>query len=134
MAIQKKSIYKRAEILLPSFFSLFALVNNGIPLWFRCFKGNNNPEAFKLSLINEGISYVHNLFKDKNCDIIYLADRWFNFCGIIQHIDSLGDTYCIRTKSNISISIDNYEYSDMISTIADIEPFFSKSKYISSSL
>ena len=39
-------------------------------------------------------------------------------------IDSLNDTYCIRTKSNISIHIDNYEDSDMIETIADIEPTF----------
>jgi hypothetical protein len=104
----------------------------GIPLWFRCFKGLDNADAFKLSLINQGISYVHNLFKDKKCNIIFLADRWFNFREIMQHIDSLGDNYCIRTKSNVSIEIDNYEYSDMISTIADIEPFFSKSKYFDS--
>lgn len=104
----------------------------GIPLWFKCFKGINNPDAFKLSLINEGISFVHNLFKDKKCNLIFLADRWFNFREIMQHIDSLGDIYCIRTKSNISIKIDNYEYSDMISSIADIQPFFSKSKYFDS--
>jgi hypothetical protein len=104
----------------------------GIPLWFRCFKGVDNADAFKLSLMNQGISYVHNLFKDKKCNLIFLADRWFNFREIMQHIDSLGDTYCIRTKSNVSIEIDNYEYSDMISSIADIEPFFSKSKYFDS--
>ena len=104
----------------------------GIPLWFRCFKGTDNPDAFKLSLMKQGISYVHNLFKDKKCNLIFLADRWFNFREIMQHIDSLGDTYCIRTKSNIAIKIDNFEDSDMISTIADIEPLFSKSKFFDS--
>ena len=104
----------------------------GIPLWFRCFEGNNDPDAFSLSLIKDGISYIHNLFDNKNFNLIFLADRWFNFCDIMQHIDSLGHTYCIRTKSNISIHIDNYEYSDMISSIADIEPFHSKSMYFDS--
>ena len=101
-------------ILLPSFLSLLELVNNGIPLWFRCFKGNNDPNAFSLSLINQGISFVHDLFKDKNCKLIFLADRWFNFREIMQHIESLSCTYCIRTKTNVAIEIDNYEYSDMI--------------------
>ena len=104
----------------------------GIPLWFRCFKGIDNSEAFKLSLINQGISYVHTLFNGKKCNIIFLADRWFNFREIMQHIDSLGDTYCIRTKSNVSIEIDNYKDSDMIASISDIEPLFSKSLYFDS--
>lgn len=115
------------EILLLSFLFLLELVNNGIPLWFRCFKGNNNPDAFSLSTINQGISFVHDLFKNKNCNLIFLADRWFNFREIMQHIDSLSCTYCIRTKTNVSIEIDNYEYSDMIAYISDIEPLFSKS-------
>lgn len=104
----------------------------GIPLWFRCFKGIDNPDAFKLSLINEGISFVHSLFKNKNCNLIFLADRWFNFREIMQHIESLGDTYCIRTKSNLSIHIDNYKDSNMIAHISDIEPLFSKSLYFDS--
>ena len=116
-----------AGILLLSFSSLFVSVNSGIPLWFRCFKGNDNPQAFSLSLIKEGISFVHNLFCHKNCNLIFLADRWFNFRELMQHIDNLGDTYCIRTKTNLSISIHNYEYSDLIASISDIEPTFSKS-------
>ncbi len=104
----------------------------GIPLWFRCFKGVDDPNAFALSLIKQGIFYIHNLFKDKKCNLIFLADRWFNFREIMQLIDSLGHTYCIRTKSNVSIEIDNYQYSDMISTISDIEPLFSKSKFFDS--
>lgn len=120
------------EILLLFFFFLLKLVNNGISLWFRCFKGIEDPDAFKLSLINEGISYVFNLFKNKNYNLIFLADRWFNFRDIMQHIDSLGCTYCIRTKSNVSIEIDNFDDADMVSSIADIEPFFSKSIYFDS--
>ena len=104
----------------------------GIPLWFRCFEGVDNPNAFNLNLMKEGILYIHNLFKDKNCNLIFLADRWFNFREIMEYIDDLGDTYYIRTKSNVAIHIDNYEYSDMINTIADIEPYFSMSKYFDS--
>lgn len=105
------------------------MASNGIPLWFRCFKGINNPDAFKISLINEGISYVCNLFANTNYNLIFLADRWFNYREIMQHIDSLNQTYCIRTKTNVSIKINNYEYSDMIASISDIEPLFSKSLY-----
>ena len=104
----------------------------GIPLWFRCFEGVDDANAFKLDLMKEGIFYVHNLFKEKNAKLVFLADRWFNFKEIMGYIDSLNDTYCIRTKSNVAIHIDNYEDSDMIETIADIEPTFSKSRYFDS--
>ena len=108
------------------------MVNNGIPLWFRCFKGKKDPDAFNLSLIKEAISFTHTLFEGKNCTLIFLADRWFTFRDIMQYIHDLGDIYCIRSKNNITISIDNYEYSDLISSISDIEPFFSKSIYFDS--
>ena len=101
----------------------------GIPIWFRCFKGVDDPSAFNLSLINEGISFVSSLFKHKKCNLIFLADRWFNFRQIMQHIQSLGHTYCIRTKSNVSISINNHPDADMFASIADIEPTYSKSRY-----
>ena len=101
------------------------MASNGIPLWFRCFKGKQDPDAFSLSLINEGISYVYDLFKSKNYNLVFLADRWFNFREIMQHIDSLSCIYCIRIKTNVSIEIDNFEYSDLIASISDIEPFFS---------
>ena len=104
----------------------------GIPLWFRCFEGIDDPNAFDLNLMKEGILYIHNLFKSKKCNLIFLADRWFNFRELMEYIDNLGDTYYIRTKSNVAIHIDNYEYSDMISSIADIEPYFSMSKYFDS--
>lgn len=85
------------------------MINNGIPIWFRCFKGKNPADALKTSLITDGISYVKNLFRDKNCNIIFLADRWFSNCKIMKYIDSIEETYCIRTKSNISIYIYNYD-------------------------
>ena len=47
-------------------------------------------------------------------------------------LDSLNHIYCIRTKSNVAIHIDDFEDSDMFATIADIEPFFSKSRYFDS--
>ncbi len=104
----------------------------GIPLWFHCFQGNDDPNAFALSLIKDGISYIHNLFLNKNYNLIFLADRWFNFCDIMHHIDSLGHFYCIRTKSNLSIHIDNFDDSDMIHHISDIEPHHSHSLYFDS--
>ena len=108
------------------------MVNNGIPLFFRCFKGVNDSNAFSLSLMKDAVSYAHNLFKNKKCNLIFLADRWFNFREIMHHIDSLGCTYCIRTKSNVSIHIDNHPDSDMIASISDIEPTLSKSRYFDS--
>ena len=75
----------------------------GIPLWFRCFKGKNDSEAFKLDVIKEGISYVSNLFGDE-FDLIFLADRWFNSTKLMEHIDSLGHTYCLRLKGNLKVT------------------------------
>ena len=34
-----------------------------------------------------------------------IADRWFNSTTLLQHIDSLGHTYCIRLKRNIKVFI-----------------------------
>ena len=73
-----------------------------IPLWFRCFKGRDCPEAFQEDFIKNGITYVSNIFKD-NFDLIFLADRWFNSTGIIEHINSLGHTYVLRLKKNIKV-------------------------------
>ena len=77
----------------------------GIPLYYKVFKGGNT-DAFKINVILEGISYVSNLF-GKNFDLIFLADRWFNSTSIMEHIDSLGHTYCIRLKGNVSVYNDN---------------------------
>lgn len=61
----------------------------GIPIWFRCFKGKHNPQAYSLSLIKQGISFCANLFLPKNYHIIFLADRWFPHVDILSHIQSL---------------------------------------------
>lgn len=76
----------------------------GIPLWFRCYKGKDCPEAFEEKLLKEGISYVSSLF-NKNFDLVFLADRWFNSTTLMEHIASLGHTYCIRLKRNIKVYI-----------------------------
>ena len=47
--------------------------SQGIPLWFRCFKDKDDPEAFKEELLIEGINYIHHLFS-KDFDLIFLAD------------------------------------------------------------
>ena len=74
----------------------------GIPLWFRCFKGNECHEAFQEELIKTGISYVSELFNN-NFELIFLADRWFNSTGIMEHINFLGHTYVLRLKKNIKV-------------------------------
>lgn len=73
-----------------------------IPLWFRCFEGKDCPDAFKEELITDSISYVASLFDD-DMDLIYLADRRFNSTNIMEHIKSLGKTYVIRLKKNLSV-------------------------------
>lgn len=86
----------------------------GIPIWFKSFKQEyidkeNSLEkgktiAFNESLIIEGIKHVSTLFND-NFDLIFLADCWFNSEKILNTIESLGHTYCIRLKKNIKIFI-----------------------------
>lgn len=76
----------------------------GIPIWFRSFKKKSNEEAFKESLIAEGINYVSNLF-GKDYHLVFLADRWFNSSLILDTINSLGHTYAIRLKKNIKVFI-----------------------------
>ena len=75
----------------------------GIPLWFRCFKGNSSM-AFDEDMLKEGISYVSSLF-DNDFKLIFLADRWFNSISLMEHINSLGHTYCIRIKRNIKLLV-----------------------------
>ena len=74
----------------------------GIPLWFRCFKGHDDYHAFQEQLLKDGISYVSSLF-DKSFDLIFLADRWFNSSTLMEHINSLGHTFCIRLKSDVKV-------------------------------
>ena len=106
------------------FFSfLSVLVNNGIPLWFRCFKGKHNPQAYKLDLIKEGISFCNNLFADKNYHIIFLADRWFPHIEILSFIESIGSFYCIRSKSFFTFSYFNKNNKFITSHLRNIKPW-----------
>ena len=80
----------------------------------------NNPKFDVYSFYHSMIRFVISNFKSKNYNLIFLADRWFNFREIMQHIDSLSCTYCIRTKTNVAIEIDNV----VSKTVSHHEPFF----------
>ena len=110
---KKKHSDRRVHIIFDHMFShdnytvfmiSMRLGKQGIPLWFRCFKGKDSPDAFNESLLKEGISYVSSLFSS-DFDLIFLADRWFNSTSLMQYIDSLGHTFCIRIKRNVKLFI-----------------------------
>lgn len=105
-----------------SFFFLFVLVNSGIPLWFRCFKGKHNPEAYSLDLIKQGISYCFNLFSDTNYHITFLADRWFTNTDILSFIQSIGAFFCIRAKSFFRFFYFDSNRSLVSKQLKDIHP------------
>ena len=100
----------------------------GIPLWFRCFKNKDNSEAFNEQLLKEGISYVSSLF-DSSFKLIFLADRWFNSTSLMQYIDSLGHTFCIRLKRNIKVFVyDKKEGHKVWKFLDEIQPYKYHSK------
>ena len=100
----------------------------GIPLWFRCFENKDDSNAFSEELIKEGISYVSNLF-DSSYKLIFLADRWFKSISLMQHIDSLGHTLCIRLKNNIKVFVyDKKEGHRIWKFIEDIKPLMYHSR------
>ena len=108
---KKKHNDKRIHIIFDHMFSkdnytIFMITmrvgKQGIPIWFRWFKGNDCSNAFKEDLIKSGISYVSNLFNG-NFDLIFLVDRWFNSLELMKHIDSLGHTFIIRLKKNLKV-------------------------------
>lgn len=77
----------------------------GIPLYFECFKDINNSDSYLDDTIIKGINFVSELFKDTGLELIFLADRWFNSKKILNHIDNLNHTYCIRIKGNLNIKV-----------------------------
>ena len=110
---KKKHGDKRAHIVFDHMFShdnytVFMITmrigKQGIPLWFRCFEGKDCPEAFEENLLQEGISYVSSLFGNEY-NLIFLADRPLNSTTLMDHIASLGHTFCIRLKRNIKVFI-----------------------------
>lgn len=116
---KKKHHDKRVHIIFDHMYSkdnytvlMFSLRigKQGIPIYFKCFKGIREPNAFTNKTIIEGIDKVNDLFKGTDFELIFLADRWFNSKDILEHIDSTNHTYCIRLKSNLKINIfDNNE-------------------------
>ena len=125
---KKKHLDKRVHIIFDHMFShenytVFMLTlrigKQGIPVWFQCFKGISENKAFELETIKNAITKVSDLFKHKDLELIFLADRWFNSIDLLKHIDSLGHTYCVRLKKNIHVYpydpkeghiIQNYKY------------------------
>lgn len=88
-------------------FTVFMLTmrlgTQGFPIYFECFKGSDNTDAFKIDTLKQGIKTVDDLFKDTNLELIFLADRWFCSTELLDYIDSLGHTYCVRLKGNIHV-------------------------------
>ena len=119
-----------AKINLPSFSSLFVSVNNGIPIWFRCFKGKHNSDAYSLDLIKQGISFCANLFSKYNYKVIFLADRWFPHIPILSHIEDCGCFYCIRCKTHFRCFY--YDcYGNLVNKhLRDISPWKDKAKVV----
>lgn len=63
--------------------------------------------------------YVYKLFKGKNSNLIYLADRWFQNYKLMKYMDELDVTYCIRIKSNLTFYI--YDYGEIAGNTKDVE-------------
>lgn len=86
----------------------------GIPIYFEVFLGKQDEEsgeAFKMVNLKKGILYCHNLIKKyiPDANIIFLADRWFgNLFPLMQYIDSLGDIFVFRCKSNLKVFYQKY--------------------------
>ena len=108
---KKKHHDKRVHIIFGHMFShenyttlmfTMRLGSQGIPIWFKCFKGTDNDD-FMIDTILQGIKKVSDMFSDYDFELIFLADRWFNSCDILNYIDSLGHTYCIRLKKTLYV-------------------------------
>lgn len=86
-------------------------------------------EACQLDLIEEGIRDTYEILKGKNkqIEIIYLADRWFDNCKIMKYIEDLGETYCIRIKSRLTFYIHDYE--EIAGYTRDIKPREKEEQY-----
>ena len=95
-----------------------------IPIYFRCFEGVDDKEAFAIKTIEQALETAASNFND--AEIIYLADRWFNDPNIINKITSMCKFYVIRTKTNINVSIDN---GDTFVSLNTIKPKKSAPRY-----
>ena len=109
---KKKHNDKRVHIIIDHMFShdnytvlmmSMRIGKQGIPIWFRCFKGKDDHKAFCEDLFIEGINYISNLFN--GFDIIFLADRFFNSSSLMRHIDNLNHSFVFRLKKIMKVRI-----------------------------
>ncbi len=137
---KNKHMDKRVHIIFDHMFSkdnytVFMITmrvgKQGIPLWFRCFEGNDCPKAFEEDLLKKGISYVSKLFSKDDFELIFLADRWFNSTSLMQHIASLGHTYVIRIKRNVKLLLfDKKEGHDICKWFDDLYAYEYHAHYL----
>ena len=107
--------------------------NQGIPLWFRCFEGKNNTDAFDEELLKQGIKYVSDLFDD-SFDLIFLADRWFNSTTLLQYIEELDYTYVVRLKRNLKVKVNGSLNHKNVKTVGDIKAYVNKAKHFNNAI
>ena len=105
------------------------MVNSGIPLWFRCFKGKHNRDAYAVNLIKDGISFCKNLFPS-DCHIIFLADRWFANIELLSFIQDIGAFYCIRSKSYLTFSYYDDSKTLITKLLRNVNPRRNCGKYL----
>ncbi len=83
-----------------------------IPLWFRCFKGKHDSDAYNTKLFKDGIDYCINLFKHLNPKIIFLADRFFDTVPLLSHIASQNCYFAIRAKAYFTTKVLVYDKNE----------------------
>ncbi len=76
-----------------------------IPLWFRCFEGKSCPDAFKETLIKEGITYVSNLFTED------FESMYAILCTVTLYLTILGADFAKNTKSYTNVKISTHTNS-----------------------
>lgn len=129
---KKKHPDKRVHIIFDHMFSkthytVFMITmrigKQGIPLWFRCFEGNDSNDAFKEELIKSGISHVSNLF-GPDYELIFIADRWFNSISLMEHINSLGHIFDLRLKKSLKVLVfDKKEGHYIWKTVGELQSY-----------
>ena len=102
----------------------------GIPIWFRCFKGKHNSEAYSLDLIKDGISFCSKLFEGNSLHLLFLADRWFPHPELLAFIQNIGHFYCFRAKSFFIYSFYDSSGKRISNHLRDISPLKYKAKVV----
>ena len=93
----------------------FSVGKQAIPIYYRCFEADDKT-AFSMDTIKDALTKVNNYFP--NCEIIFLADRWFGLSDIISFIESIGAKYVIRVKTNVRVCLDGESFI----SLSDIKP------------